>query len=160
MKFKYLDNVRPLYSFSDYQLIKIVMLYSMGTYQVNSRDIILVETRYSENHDFSTLQFRITTQSYEQKSDVFVSGFMLQFDIDQRDLYFTPLNKLTCYTESLERLGITEDFASHMLGTKRVYDFFKNELKLWDRLGKIDFPVLVDDDVIEWKKVHGDFAVI
>ena len=93
-------------------------------------------------------------------NQILVPGFMLQFDIDQRVLYFTPLNKFTCYTESLERLGITEDFAGHMLGLNRVYDFFNNELKLWDRLGKIDLPVLVDDHFIDWKEVHEDYAGI
>jgi hypothetical protein len=157
MAFYYLQNVRPLHSLTDAELLQIVDLYSEGVFQVNDRIITSIETKYDENPDESILHFRITTESlYPEKNgpDNKTSGFTILLDVDQQDLYFMPLNKQVYFEAWLNSNGITEEFSSHRLSINTVFEFFKDKLKLWNRTA--DHPVhnYAVREPYEWRRIQ------
>jgi hypothetical protein len=136
MAFYYKQNIRPLHSLTDIEIMQIVELYAMGVFQVNHRIITAVETKYDENPDESILYFRITTADQDPETngpDIKVSGLTILFDLDQDDLYFMPLNKQVYFETWLISNGITEEFSSHRLSINAVFELFNNKLKLWNR---------------------------
>lgn len=159
MAFYYKQNVRPLHSLADAELIQIVELYSMGVFQVNNRIMTAIETKYDENPDESILHFRITTGEQDTEkngADVQVSGFTILFDIDQYDLYFMPLNKQVYHEAWLNSNGITEEFSSHRLSINAVFELFKNKLRLWDRTPEHPVHNYAVREPYEWRKIWAE----
>ena len=155
-KFKYDDDVRPLQSLTDSELLKIVDLYAISMLQVNKQEVIKVETQGHENPDVSEIYFRITTQHRDEPTEHprRVFGFAVSFWSEDFDnLRFTPFGKLTYYDKALNNFGITDDFASHWLSINQVFNLFKNELKIWNRSPEHLLETVNIND--EWHEVQG-----
>lgn len=156
MAFYYEQDVRPLHSLTDVELLQIVDLYATGVFEVNSRKMVLVETMYSENPDESTICFRITSEDIDNPNrGKLISGFLIQFDDNQLDLYFMPLNKMVMEEEWLIKNGITEEFSSHRLGIKSVHKLFNDTLKMWARTPLHPLHNYSNGEQKQWRKVQG-----
>lgn len=155
MAFEYDDEVRPLYSLNDDELLKIVELYAIDMLQVNKQEVVAVETQYHETPDVSELFFKITTQDRDEPTEQRrVFGFTLSFWSEDFDnLRFTPIGKLTYFDKFLSKLGITDDFASHWLSINKVYKLFKEELKIWDKAPEHSLEFVNKNG--EWHNVQG-----
>lgn len=154
MAYKYDDNVRPLNSLTDQELLEIVGLYAVHPLSVNSLAIVSVETQYQENPDDASLSFRITAEHHDTRKKKAVFGFVLEFWSEDFDnLRFTPYNKLTYKTEYLKSWGITHDFAVFRQSINSVYQLFHDKLKIWNKGPEHSLEIVTT--VEEWHPVQG-----
>ncbi|MEN0053554.1 MAG: hypothetical protein AAGC65_07785 [Mucilaginibacter sp.] len=156
MKFTYDENVRPLNTLTDDELLKIVDLYAIDMLQVNAQEVIKVETQLHEVPDVSEIYFKITTQHRDDQTlhPQRVFGFAISFWSEDFDnLRFTPFSQLTYFDSFLNEVGITDHFASHWLSIDKVYKLFHEDLRIWDKTDA--HPTIPNTTIEHWHEVEG-----